>query len=757
MQPTIQKSNIFERLSIFVVAALGFLMPTFFLTNTTEFYEFNKLALLTISTLILVGLLTAKVLRGEGINFQKTSIDLSLTLFLITMLLSTLFSIDKTSSIWGSQGRWFPSLFGALVFVLFYYLSGPNFKNANDIKLAIFAFIGGATVSSLVATLSYFKVFLGSTPYLKIAEFTLVGSPTSAMILAALGAVFAFYFLYKEEFVPLRALLATATIVNFLYVALTSKPLGWILLTGGIALAVNSLEPVKIMQDRFVSMFLMTALITITLVCVFPSTREIIANKEYSYELTLPVKESWIVAAASIQDYPLLATGPSTFGLNFSKYRPLSLNGSTLWSVRFDKPFNELFNVIATLGVIGLVAFLLFGGKTLKLAIHNYKSKEQSGVANILAIGVILILVSYIGTYATVLNTFLLFFFIALMSAADINLIQNQATGEIVELSFASFAGATTTIGNTGAIKREYANIIAITPLTLVTIIGIYFFARTYLGEFFMRKAIVAATNNQAIQAYDLQGKAVNFNPRRSNYHSSYAQTNLAIANAMAANPNLTDQDKQTIQTLVAQSIRSTRVATEVVSPSSVVDWETRGLIYRSLINVADNASDWAIAAYNTAIQLEPSNPALRIDLGGVYFVAGDFLSAANMFRQAATLKPDYANAHYNFAQALVNMKDFENAKRELETVKGLVPADSADYKLVEQQIAALNVQAPSVAGASTGNKPTIEEITKNKDLINQTQQAPLTTPDTQDDTKNLNTNALPSNQDNNTTPQPRL
>ena len=85
-------------------------------------------------------------------------------------------------------------------------------------------------------------------------------------------------------------------------------------------------------------------------------------------------------------------------------------------------------------------------------------------------------------------------------------------------------------------------------------------------------------------------------------------------------------------------------------------------------------------------------------------------MSAANQFRQATALKQDYANAHYNFAMALINMQDYDNAKRELEITKLLVPEGTDDYNTVTSQIASLE-SLPEVAGATTEEKPTVEEL----------------------------------------------
>jgi Flp pilus assembly protein TadD len=745
MEITKPKTSIYERLAVFITAAVTFLMVTFFLPTTTEFFEFNKLALLTLGTTLLVTLLIVKMFAGEQVHFVKSHIDLSLALSVVAIVISTLFSIDKSSSIWGAQGRWFPSLFGFLLITLYYYVITPNFKSVANFKLVIASLVGAGTLSSIVALLSYFQVYLGQATYLRLSSFTLTGSTTTALLVATVGTVFAAYLAYKVQTVPVKFALLTAAVINFAYVAVLSQPMGWVMVALGLLLTVGTLGTQNILEDRVATMFLATAFIAITLLVAFPATRDFIRNTEIAGEIKLPIRESWVVAAASIQDYPLLATGPSTFHLNFSRYRPLSMNNGATWNIRFDKPYNELFNIVATTGIIGFAVFLFFAVKSVKMAVANLKSPTTSGTTKLLAIGVLMLVTAHLFTYATVLSTFLLFTLLALLSAAYVNLNKTNQDKELFTLSFTSLTAVTTTIGETSAIKREYANLVAFAPILLATLFGSYLFGRVYLGEVYMRQALVAATSNDAIKAYEYQGKAIAVNSKKDTYHTTYAQTNLAIANALAAKRDLTNQEKQTIQTLLAQSIRSSRIATEVLNPANVANWETRALVYRTLINVADNASEWSIGAYNTAINLEPTNPALRVDLGGIYFVNNDFLSAANLFRQAAALKNDYANAHFNFAQALINLKDIEGAKRELQTTQSLVSPGSEDFKLVQEQIAAIEKEQAAVAGAATDQKPTVEQIS-GQNQENATTQEPLSTPSAGENGQNLNPSVLPQN-----------
>ncbi len=733
-----------EKISRYLVMLVAFLMPLFFLPTTTEFFQFNKLALLTISTILLLVVWAFRIIAGQRMELTKSVIDLPLLAFTGVTILSTIFSLNKDLSLYGGQGRWFPSLFGVLTLVTFYYTTTPLLKSREIIKSILVAFTLSNTISTLIALLGYYGVYLGGEVYFRTANFTLTGSVTTTLFMAALSLVTAILLSANEENMISKVMLNVSVIINFFFIALLNQLIGWAALGVGVISIFFFFDISKIIKDKFSTLIIGGAVVAIVLINILPATRSVILNENYPAEVTLPIRDSWIVSTSVIQTYPLLATGPSTFQLNFPRYRSIGLNAGTNWGVRYDKPYNELFNIMASLGIVGTAVAIYFSVKLIKLAAANSKnSNDESGLSGVLSVALIMTVAGFLFTYATVLNTFTLFLILSLLVANHVLTQSESKLSENVLISFSSFT-AITSIGNAGAIKKEYLHLIVAAPMLLIAAYAGFTFYKLYAGEFYMRQSIIAALNNQGASTYELQGKAINISSQRDSYHTAYAQTNLALANLLAAKPDLTDEEKATIQTLIAQSIRSSRVATEVVSPLNVRNWETRALVYKSLLGVAQNAGEWAVSSYNAAIQLDPTNPALRLDLGNIYFNTGDYLTAANYFRQSVNLKPDYANAHYNFAQALLKLNDYTNAKRELETTKGLIPQGSEDFKRVEQEIAAINTM-PEVAGIAS-DKPTVEEIAGPERAVQNATQEPLTNPGEAQNTtnQNLDLDALP-------------
>jgi tetratricopeptide (TPR) repeat protein len=229
-------------------------------------------------------------------------------------------------------------------------------------------------------------------------------------------------------------------------------------------------------------------------------------------------------------------------------------------------------------------------------------------------------------------------------------------------------------------------------------------------ADYYHRLALSQANTNGTLTYQHLQ-KAESLNPQIDLYRVDMAQTNFALANAIATNapkndegqPTLSDQDKQTIQTLLSQSVNEGRVAV-ALSPRSARNWEVLGSIYRNITGVAQNALAFSLDAYGRAIQRDPLNPALRVSVGGIYYSVKNYDLAIRFFSDAANLKPDYVNAYYNLSIALRDKGDLENATLVAEQTVRLLQENknSEDYKTAVKLLDELKAKSTTGQQAST-------------------------------------------------------
>lgn len=690
-----------------VLILLTAAMPLFFLPITTEFFEFNKLVLFLVGTVLMLLAWGVKVIVSKKLSIAKSSMDIPMILMTGVFVLSSVFSINKVVSIYGSQGRWFPSLIGFLAMVVFYYVVTSNIDTKEAVKKVLYGLTGASTVASFLSILSYYGLYLGKQPFLQLNTFSTTGSTTSASIIAMLSVLLGYSLFRLENKTPVKGVLGASILINLFMVIVSGFIPLWITL--GLGIAVTLVLKPQEQGSNMATLVLAGVAAGMVMLSVFPATRSVLLGNGYAKEIKLSARESWIVASSTVRDFPLLGTGPSTFYLNFPRYRSAALNSTDFWNLNFDKPYNELFGVLSGFGVIGIVIAVYFGIKAVRFSVGSRVNNEMSFV---LSLSLVAMMLTFLYSYATILTSFIFFLLLAL-SVANNNIKLKEVIGEDIYFTTQAKSSSNTIGGVLDDTNSTILRSLISAPLFGLAVAGGIFAFRMYPSEYYMRKAITAARNNNGSETYRYQAMAINANTRRASYRDSYAQTNLALVRALISKESLTDTDKQTIQTLISQALQSAQISTELLDPINSNGWEARASVYAALIGTAQDAHQWAIASLQRAIQLNPNNPRLRLDLGSIYYATGDYISAASSFRQATILKPDYANAYYNFALSLKKLEDYASAKKAFEITQTLVEPESQDYELIAAEIKSID-EMPEVAGAEI--KPTVEELAKQEE-----------------------------------------
>jgi tetratricopeptide (TPR) repeat protein len=387
--------------------------------------------------------------------------------------------------------------------------------------------------------------------------------------------------------------------------------------------------------------------------------------------ILLPQGTAWAIALEGLKNsrFAALGLGPNQFVNAFTLFKPLSFNVTDLWNLRFGSSSNWYFQLLTEVGIVGLLAYLFLAWHIIKDAIKVFRQPRVSylGLAVYLSLVILLIAQSFIP-----LNFFLLILFFILLAVA-----RDEEPQAI------DFAAA----GNFVLVGLAFPFIFW----------GVIFFltSKLALANYHFLNSLKAASRNDGVKTYNDQIKAITNDPSSAAYRIAYSQTNFALANALASKKDLTEQDRSTISQLIQQAIREAKAAVALDNRSTSA-WENLASLYRNLLNFAEGADQWALASYQQAISLDPLNPGLRVELGGLLYGQQEWTEAALVFAQAANLKQDWANAHYNLANALRESGDLQGAKREYETTQTLVKIDSNDYLKVTQELEELKKRLPT-------------------------------------------------------------
>ncbi|MBU0619114.1 tetratricopeptide repeat protein [Patescibacteria group bacterium] len=587
------------------IVGLSFTLPLFFLLFTADVFFFNKFSLLIAGTLILSALCVVNSLKNKRFTFTLGVFDLPIIALAASNLLSLLLRTpNKSAALIGEAGV-------ILGLTVFYFLVSNQLKK--NWKPALTALVISAGLLSLVT----------------LYQFIGVGE-----------AFFSNTIFAAKSFTPAGNLL---TLVSFLIISL--------ILTLRLALT-NKLVFNKTML--FVAAGIQVSALILGIYQMFPGQTAALR--------LLPFSAGWQIAIYAFKQSPLWGVGPNNFLSAFTLHKPLSLNFGDLWTMRFLQSSNYPLQLLTTLGLFGLISWLLL----VLVVIKNFKKHSQSKQNKTLLWVIIASLALQFLAPTNILNLFVLYLSLGILGRKTGKTVSwNQPQNNHLDWLIHAVGGA----------------------LIMIMLTPLYFLGRSYAAEYYFKASLKAAARNDGSATYKLQLKALGLNPRLMNLKIAFSQTNLALAQSLANRTNPSDQDRQNIVQLIQQAIAEAKQAV-TINPENIIAWENLALIYRNLINFAEGADQWALAAFTQAVKLDPGNVNLRIQLGGLYHALQDYDSAQRVFEQAITVKPNYANAYYNLAVTLQEQNKLEKAALAYRQTLNLLPADSSERAAVETRLA---------------------------------------------------------------------
>ncbi|MBI2593898.1 O-antigen ligase family protein [Candidatus Daviesbacteria bacterium] len=708
-------SAIIEKLIFGILVAVAALTPLLFTSLTTEFFEIPKIAFLAAAVLILLVLWSFSwVLQGKVI-ITRTPLDIPLLLLAITVLISTFLSTSTYVSIFGNFPRVHGSAIAWIIYILLYFIAASNIRTVVQGRIIIFALIASVIINSAVAVFSYFGIYLPLS-FAKNMVFNPSGSSFSAaaMILLLLPIVYT-HIIKPTKILGLPLSLIAAAVFGITLVLVGS--LNLIVLGVAVVLLVILLSDKKNLKDKLP--FLLAPLIISVLIFALGfiplAKKNPLQVKREAFnasfkEIQLPIVASWKVAISSFRDRPAFGSGPSTFLFNFTQYKPPGINLTQLWNLRFDTGFNEYLQVLATLGALGFLAFLSAVLMMFKIASKVIKSEDSLTAGLGLSIfTLILILALHTSTPVTwVLGILIIASLIALRKSEgkveEFTLgIKTQKITQRTGISSASFDNM---------ITGDVLPIILFIPIIILSLVGMWQTYRVVSADVYHRMGL-NSISQKGLTVYDHLRKAENLNPLIDLYRTDMAQTNFLIANAIAqakapneASPqgSLTDQDKANIQQFLSQSINEARAGV-ALSPRSAQNWEILASIYRQITGVAQNALQFSLDGYGRAINLDPYNPLLRLNVGGLYYSIKNYDMAIRFFDDAVNLKPDFANAYYNLSIALRDKGNLKEAEAIGEKVVQLLQTntENPDYKVAADYLKDLKARIATGSAQNSG------------------------------------------------------
>ncbi len=668
---------------------LFFLTPLFWSSLNYELFEYNKMILVYGFTVIIVGAWLLKIINQKSLIFNRTPLDIPLLLFLGANILSTIFSIDPHTSIWGYYSRSNGGLLSLISYLLLYWAFVSN-MDLPKAKVALKFGLASGFIISVWAVLEHFGVspsciilrneFNDScwVQDVQARVFATLGQPNWLAVYLAMLIFPALYFFLTTAEKWSRSAYYLLLITYYLAFTFTYSRGPTLGLIGGMVMFLAAAWRIGILRYKdiqkknlispsilasiilvsffFINLLFGSALTSFRLVSKFaaparpgisipppaggsPSGTQLENGGTESGQIRLIV---WKGALDIFKHYPIFGSGLETFAYSYYQYRPVEHNLTSEWDFLYNKAHNEYLNYLATTGIVGFGAYMLVIGAFIYWSVKSIlhiKKKDASQFPYILLSALLAAYISYL-----IYNFFL---FSVVIIAAFFYLfpaVAFVATEAVKPLKSSSFLLRTTNYLLQTICRRPLYTKIAKGVIIFSALFFIYSIFQLWYADTLFARGEQAANGGNPGKAYNLLAAAAALNKSEPFYKS---ELGFAAAQAAAAL-------QETDATLSAQLKDEAIFQTEEVlksNPKNVSFLRTAVRTYFELSIVDKKYLSEALQALDRSIKLAPTDPKL-------FYNKALILDSENQKTQEIKTLQEAIKLKHNYLEALAQLKE---------------------------------------------------------------------------------------------------
>jgi len=643
------------RIITFSFFLLFFLVPLIMTPWNYELFEFNKMLLVYFLTIVIAASWLIQMIAERRFIFRRTFWDLPLIIFLLSQVLSFVFSIDRHTSFWGYYSRFNGGLLSTICYLLLYWAFVSNIDKKNTLRTIYFTLISSALVA-VYGIAEHFGIDAHRWVQLvQIRVFSTLGQPNwlAAWLVALIPLTWGFLLNSKSK---LQNLLYYSLFIILLLCFLYTKSRSGLL---GLTVAFVAFWGLLFWFKRRTAKKILKPFLIITSLLVifnlfiltpwqpkflnFKSTTP--QNPVAAQEIPTGGTESgeirkivWQGALGIWRHHPVLGTGPETFAYSYYWYRPRAHNDVSEWDFLYNKAHNEYLNYMATTGTIGLAAYLFL------IASYLFWALKKSRKAELLALfsGFLSILATNFFGFSVVSVS--LFFF--LYPAISFNLIKDKEEQTIKKSKKQQLKTPWPWLAFGGILLLAFY-------LLISTLKYWYADTRFALGEKLNK-------SSEANKAFPFLQKAITFRSSEPIYYDelSLSAANLAVSAAKQEQATLS---AQLVDLAITSSDRSLKI-----SPYNLNFWKNRTRLFYSLAEIEEKYTQQALESLLMANKLAPTDAKIVYNLALVYAKLNQEETAIKTLEEAVNLKPNYDQARYALALFYEKKDEIDKAKEQL-------------------------------------------------------------------------------------------
>lgn len=642
------KDSVAQKIISYLYIVLFLLVPIIFYPKSFEVFEFNKLILIYVATILIAAFWALRSIIQRKIILRRTILDIPLIIFLASQIISSIISIDQRSSLFGYYSRFNGGLFSVISYSVLYWAYVSNVTK-KDILRHTNAIIMSAAFVSIYGILEHF----GKSPScifitgkfdaacwvqdVTSRPFATLGQPNwlAAFLVASMPLVWVNALridFRKPKFYGWIAV----SIILFVALLFTKSRSGVLGFAG--AFGIFALE-IIIFSKKYISKIILIFGISLFLALIIgtpwniklPQATENPKNETANTQTAIEAggtesgeirKIVWKGAFDLWRAYPVFGTGVETFANSYYLKRPIEHNLTSEWNFIYNKAHNEYLNYLATTGTIGFLAysFLIFA-MLYVLSIKFFKRLRAGTYYLAFLPGFVSILITnFFGFSVTSIS--LLFFLIPAITIVSSSGVKPSKDLKLSDSSQKTFAVLT----------------------ILLAVFGLALVARYWRADYLYAEGIRASKANEYKSAISSLDAAIKLSPAEALYHNELATVYSDIASALSDQND--DSKKDLLASIVKESERESDIAVSL-SPNSVKITKARSNIFTTLAYINTDYYTTVLSSADKLTTLAPNDPSVYYLLGLTYTKIGDYSKANGYLDKSIELKNNYRNPRF--------------------------------------------------------------------------------------------------------------
>lgn len=702
-----------SRIIRFLYYSLFFVLPLLMYPRTSELFEFNKMLLIYSTATVAGFLLGIDIIIKKKKVFQKSALNWSIGIFLIVLSLSTIFSIDRHTSLFGYYGRFN----GGLVSIISYLVLFYSFISAFVKKEQVIILLKISVLSSLLVILWGLPGKFGYdlSCYLFTGQlsnacwsdqfrpqdriFSTLGQPNWLGAYLAINFFIALYFFNSNPetrrssahtlFSWLYGIYLALNLVGILFTRSRSSLAAWAI---GIILFYLFLLTSKIFKkayfsiakavllifvcgivvlfcktgiekiDRYLTIFNISQSASRTTSSHFSPPQSPEQPRQLSSEITESLDIRKIVWKGAWElgfRYPLLGTGVETFAYSYYFTRPREHNLTSEWDFIYNKAHNEYLNYLATTGFIGLGAYLLM----ISIVIFNFqfsifkqfkkittKQWDNSLLFTSLFIAYVTILITNIVGFST--TTVNLFFY--LIPGFFLVIVKDHSSSKTQEGLKSSLP-----VDHISDKRPKTLELLSIMALSGVALYILLFLLNYFKGDMLYAQADSYSEQGEYQKSFHAYDQAL-----KTHYEHVY-QDKFSYTLANVAYLAAYEKEKATAMELIKLSQYFNQESLRA-APYNVLYWKTKAKNAYLYYQITDNKKDLeeGLSALKVGEKLSPGDPKIHYTEAILYDLINKSDLALIAINRSIELKPDFRDGYFLKAQLLKKYGKIDQSKK---------------------------------------------------------------------------------------------